>query len=150
MKHLRNQPQKPVVNQQTPQSSVVEKQTMTFETVNENDNADDGKKANVGDAVVRLRAKQAALDVVLDHVSLMRAQARLMDVLDINDWNQAAILCKEEVARLRGELTEGASFEDLVYAAEDSGEDILAFAERLGVDVSRISDALQQRGTVKI
>lgn len=157
MKHLRNQPQKPVVQQQTPQSSVVEKQTMTFE-VNEhdkhpgNDNADQGTAAatSVNDKVVRLRAHQAALDVVLDNVSLMRAQSRLMGLLDVSEWNQAAVLCKEEVARLKAELTEGASFEELVYAAEDAGEDIMELSERLGVDVTRIADALDNRGTVKI
>lgn len=155
MKHLRNQPQKPVVHQQTPQSSVVEKQTMTFE-VNEHDKNtgnDDGKNAVAAtndDKVLNLRAKQAALDVVLDNVSLMRAQSRLMGVLDTKDWTKGFILCKEEVARLRDELNEGASFEELVFAAEDGGEDIQTLAERLGVTVEQIADTLDNRGTVKI
>jgi hypothetical protein len=130
---------------------------MTFETETDDglgkpDNADQSTAvaSSNNEKVVRLRAHQAALDVVLDNVSLMRAQSRMMGLMDVSEWQLAARLCKEEVAALKAELTEGATFEELVYAAEDAGEDIMALSERLGVDVNRIADALDNRGTVKI
>lgn len=102
------------------------------------------------DIHLALRARQAALDVVLDNVPLMRAQSRLMSVLDQRDWAQGFVLTKQEVEKYRAKLTEGASFEDLVLAAEDAGEDIQSLAERLGVTVEQIADVLDNRNTVKI
>lgn len=102
------------------------------------------------DIHLALRARQAALDVVLDNVPLMRAQSRLMGVLDQRDWAQGFVLTKQEVEKFRATLTEGASFEDLVLAAEDAGEDIQSLAERLGVTVEQIADVLDNRNTVKI
>lgn len=102
------------------------------------------------DLVLALRARQAALDVVLDGCSLMRAQSRLMSVVDKMNWEQAFVICRQEVEKLRAQLAEGASFEDVVMAAEDAGEDIQSLAERLNVSVEQIADILDNRGTVKI
>lgn len=143
----------------------VESAAMTFE-VSDNQNegdrrrTDDQSSQDNGTAVsitpsdvhLALRAKQAALDVVLDNVSLMRAQSRLMSVLDQREWAQGFLLTKQEVEKLRITMSEGASFEELVYAAEDDGEDIQTLAERLGVTVEQIADVLDNRNsnTVKI
>ena len=102
------------------------------------------------DIHLALRARQAALDVVLDNVPLMRAQSRLMSVLDNKDWAQGFVLCKAEVEKYRASLLEGASFEDLVRLAEDAGEDIQSLSQRLGVTVEQIADVLDNRDTVKI
>lgn len=134
---------------------------MTFE-VNENDKgngqlADQSiQAAGTNGAVtshdirLALRCRQAALDVVLDGCSLIRAQSRLMSVVDRKDWDQAFVLVKFEVDKYRENLTVGASFEDLVLAAEDTGEDIQSLAQRLGVQVEMIADVLDNRNTVKI
>jgi predicted transcriptional regulator len=112
---------------------------------------DQGQAISQSSIQMALRARQAALDVVLDNVSLIRAQSRLMGLVDSKDWTQAFELTKQEVERLRAELTVGATFEDLVYAAEDSGEDIQSLSNRLGVNVEQIADVLDNRNnTVKI
>ncbi|MNQ11046.1 hypothetical protein D3C85_239010 [compost metagenome] len=153
-------PQRPAQQQQTPQSTQ-EKPAMTFE-VNENEkgnghqgdqsrqHADQGTEVTRHDVHLALRARQAALDVVLDGMPLLRAQSRLMSVVDSNDWKQAFVLTKAEVERHRTMLTEGASFEELVRLAEDAGEDMVALAERLNVTFESIADALDNRDTVKI
>lgn len=159
-RHFHGQPQRPNNQQQTPQPTQ-EKPAMTFE-VNENDrdsvrqdqsvqNNDQSVKVTQADIHLALRARQAALDVVLDNVSLMRAQSRLMGLVDSKDWAQAFLLTKQEVARYRASLLEGATFEELVCLAEDAGEDIQSLADRLGVTVEQIADVLDNRdNTVKI
>jgi hypothetical protein len=163
--HHQNKPhghQQQTRDQQTAPQQPAETPAMTFEVDQPNNDGqrDQGDQSNQATAVsitpsdilLALRAKQAALDVVLDNVTLMRAQSRLMGILDQREWAQAFLITKQEVERLRIVLTEGASFEELVYAAEDAGEDIQALAERLGVTVEVIADALDNRNsnTVKI
>ena len=136
---------------------------MTFEVDQQNNN--EGDRRNNGDQSLdtgtatgvtqsdihlALRARQAALDVVLDNVPLMRAQSRLMSVLDSKDWAQGFVLCKLEVEKMRTSLLEGATFEELVRLAEDAGEDIQSLSQRLGVTVEQIADVLDNRDTVKI
>ena len=113
---------------------------------NANANAADRDAGSVGEAItpgdikIALRAKQAALEVVLDNVSLMSAQARLTRCVDPQWWTQVFQILDAEIAKLRTQLLEGASFEEIVYAAEEAGESITRLAERLGVDVEKIAN----------
>lgn len=146
-------PQQPNQPQQQPQPA--EKPAMTFEVEgsdNNNQNGSDQQQSTAQapsqkDILLALRARQAAMDVVLDDVTLMRAQSRLMGVVDNQDWLRAFDMAKEEVIKLRAELSEGATFEELVFAAEEAGEDIVSLAQRLGVSIERIADALDNRNT---
>lgn len=98
-----------------------------------------GEAITPGDIKITLRAKQAALEVVLDNVSLMSAQARLTRCVDPEWWTQVFQILDIEIAKLRTQLLEGASFEEIVYAAEEAGESITRLAERLGVDIEKIA-----------
>lgn len=92
-----------------------------------------------GDIKIALRAKQAALEVVLDNVSLMSAQARLTTCIDKDRWPEVFDMLDTEISDLRTQLLEGASFEEIVYAAEEAGESITRLAHRLGVDIEKIT-----------
>lgn len=109
-----------------------------------------GQAVTQGDIKIALRAKQAALEVVLDNVSLMSAQARLTRCVDPEWWTQTFQLLDGEIAKLRTQLLEGASFEEIVYAAEEAGESITRLAERLGVDVEQIANLFNHSDRVAL
>lgn len=100
--------------------------------------------------VLLLRARQAALDVVLDGVSMIRAQARLMEIVDKNDWAEAFRLAKEEIQHQRDELLQNATLEDTLRMAEDTGEDILSFAERTGASYEDIATTFENMRSDKV
>jgi uncharacterized metal-binding protein len=92
--------------------------------------------------VLVLRARQAALDVVLDGCSVIRAQARLMSCVDKDDWIEVFNLAKEEIQHQRDELLQNATLADALRMAEDTGEDIEAFARRTGTSLEDIAQVL--------
>ena len=128
-----------------------EQQTMSnsFETNESQNNQSQAQQAPatkpVGAVkrVLVLRCRQAALDVVLDGVSVIRAQARLMECLDKDDWLEAFRLTKEEIQHQRDELLQNATLEDSLRMAEDTGEDIMSFAERTGTSFDDIATTFE-------
>lgn len=89
-----------------------------------------------------MRCKQAALDVVLDRVSLLRAQARVMDVIDSALWAEAFKLIKIEVANCQHVLDEGLTFEEVILNAMRDGVDMVELADTLGVEFSQIAEVV--------
>lgn len=127
--------------------------TMSFEVQTDNKESNNHPERTAGtpdsavttnDIRLALRAKQAALDVVLDGVSIMTAQARLTRYVDPKWWDQTFSLLEDEIPKLRAKMLEGASFEELVFAADEAGETITALAARLGVSIERIADVLDR------
>jgi len=132
---------------------------MSFETSDQNNaNTQSNEQAQQPAAVparaqrtvLVLRARQMALDVVLDNVSLIRAQARIMECVDKDDWAEAFNLIKEEVQHQRDELLSNATLIDTVRMAEDTGEDIVSLAERTGTSYEDIADAFEQMRNDKV
>lgn len=89
-----------------------------------------------------MRCKQAALDVVLDRVSLLRAQARVMDVIDSALWAEAFKLIKIEVANCQHVLDEGLTFEEVILNAMRDGVDMVELADTLGVEFTQIAEVV--------